>query len=149
MGRRFLLDGAHNVEAIRRLVSRLVGAKAMKRVVVFGAQVEKDWRALLYLLAEVPGLAMVICIETTTGRPVNAEILRLWACAHGIRSLAFRGMLSGLNYALSLDCDEYLVTGSFKLFRDFDLALHYLGFGAAAVPMEDIDPAQPWMRKLC
>ncbi|HLE57986.1 MAG TPA: cyanophycin synthetase, partial [Rhodothermia bacterium] len=147
-GRRFILDGAHNPEAMKRIVSRFeIGAKR-RRVVVFGVQDRKDWRALTQLLSRIPGLKTMICVPMTTGDSVDARDLAHGASAYGLRGVTLPGMLSGLKYVLSRDWDECLVTGSFKLFRDFDLTLHALGYGAWALPVEYIDPPQPWMRPL-
>lgn len=48
--------------------------------------------------------------------------------------------------AVGLDWEEYIVTGTSKLFRDFELALHHLGSGASVVRIHNIDPPQPWTR---
>lgn len=147
-GRKFILDGAHNAEAMCRLVARLTRVVRKTRVIIFGAQIHKDWRTLIRLLAPVPGLALVITAEMTTGDSVDSETLAKWARANNLAAIACSGMLSALAEACRRDWDECVITGSFKLFRDFDLALHLLGYGAWAIQAENIDPQQRWMRTL-
>ncbi|MBI4204911.1 MAG: hypothetical protein HY527_07775 [Betaproteobacteria bacterium] len=147
-GRLFIMDGAHNPAAMKRVVSQFDDMVNRRRITVFGVQESKDWRGLMQWLARIPELKSVICVPMTTGYPVDAELLALEASANRLHGLALPGMRSGLRHVLSLEWDECLVTGSFKLFRDFDLGLHALGHRAWAIPVEAIDPSQPWMRPL-
>jgi hypothetical protein len=82
------------------------------------------------------------------GDPVNPEVLSRYINERGISATAHPGMQASLTDALKRDWDECIVSGSFKLFRDFDLALHHLEFGTFAVALDSIDPDQPWMRAL-
>lgn len=147
-GRTFVLDGAHNIEAVTRSVHLASRRQCVKRIVVIAIQQRKDWRSLVKCIAGISSLSEVICIETTRGDPVNPGVLSAAICQCGGRATAFPGMLSGLGYAFSRDWEEALIIGSFTLLRDFDLSLHVLGYGEFAVPLEMIDPDQPWMRPL-
>lgn len=147
-GRQFILDGAHNVEATRRLVTRLTAAGGKARVAIFGAQVTKDWRALIQLLTTVPGLQLVVPVGMTTGDPVDQKTIAGFVRASELEAVPCSGMLSGLTETFRRDWEECVVTGSFRLFRDFDLALRRLGWGDSAIQIEHVDPQRPWMRTL-
>lgn len=47
----FLLDGAHNPDGCRALRAHLRGLPARRRVLVFGAMKDKNWRGMLRILA--------------------------------------------------------------------------------------------------
>ena len=84
--------------------------------------------------------------ETCNGQPESAVEMSRFAQELALSSAAFINVRTALEYLLGTQWDECVLTGTFFLFRDFELALHGMGYSDIAVPMSDIDPWQKWMR---
>jgi folylpolyglutamate synthase/dihydropteroate synthase len=146
--RTFIVDGAHNAPAWEVLVERLNRRAPCSRAAIVGIQKSKDWRAMLATLCRADVVNCLIAVETTIGDPVPQAELCKFAASEGVATLTARGVATAVKQVIEGPWDECVVTGSFRLFRDFELALHLLGRQEVAAPRELIDPAQPWMRPL-
>jgi dihydrofolate synthase/folylpolyglutamate synthase len=81
------VDGAHNPESIRVLVSALSQvAPDRKAVFVFAVAEDKDWKTMLKRMA--PRAAAIVLTESGNPRSVAAEKLEAPATRAGFRSVA-------------------------------------------------------------
>ncbi len=69
----FLLDAAHNPDGARTLAEFLVHEKRRRRVLLFGAMADKDWRAMLALLR--PHIDELVCTAPPLPRAEDPAIL--------------------------------------------------------------------------
>lgn len=149
-GKAIWLDGAHNVPAVRRLIEFLAGRPATKRIAIFGVARDKDWRTIAREVATSRLFDVIVCTASTRGQPVEPHALADATAPYSTGFIIERPCLRcALEFALPRDEHEVYVFGSLLLCGDFDRSLHRLGFAEHAIPLDDIDPEQPWMRPLC
>ncbi|MCZ7679865.1 MAG: bifunctional folylpolyglutamate synthase/dihydrofolate synthase [Sandaracinaceae bacterium] len=104
----FLLDAAHNADGCEALAAHLA-SRPRRRVLVFGAMADKDWRAMLAILR--PHVDAVVCAAPPLSRAERPEVIAA-ACGghpaeHARHAVALARELAG--------DDEVVVAGSIYL----------------------------------
>lgn len=145
-GKTFILDGAHNPDAIQSL---LVGLRAIRQsgwMGIFGMLERKLYVEVAEIVCRSGVFGCLLLVRGCRGKFVDPQHLGQlvvgipFICANSVRKAVAECMASNL--------DQIVVFGSFSLAYDFELALHTEGLEAYAIPTDDIDPLQPWMRPL-
>jgi dihydrofolate synthase/folylpolyglutamate synthase len=109
---RFLLDAAHNVDGCRTLAAHLASTPAPRRVLVFGAMADKDWRDMLALLR--PHVDEVVLTAPALSRAERPEVLADAVGGHAVdaeRALDRARALAGPD-------GEIVIAGSIYLMGD-------------------------------
>lgn len=104
----FLLDAAHNADGCEALAAHLA-SRPRRRVLIFGAMADKDWRAMLAILR--PHVSAVVCAAPPLSRAERPEVIAA-ACGghpaeHARHAIALARELAG--------DDEVVVAGSIYL----------------------------------
>jgi dihydrofolate synthase/folylpolyglutamate synthase len=108
-----LVDGAHNVASMKRLVSNVKVYFADKRVIlVFGTSVDKDIRGIINELAGFSPQVMVT--QASHSRAAPAPIVAAEFAKHGVTPEVKRTVAEAISRALSMagETDVVCVTGS-------------------------------------
>lgn len=144
-GRSFILDGSHNPDAIQLLLNSLRTLHLSGWTGIFGIQVRKLYVEVVKLVIRSGIFKKLLLVQGCRGDFVSPKRLSQlidvpFFCANSMRKALAHGLTTG--------DDNIVVFGSFSLAYDFERALHELGLGNAAIPADDIDPHQPWMKSL-
>jgi folylpolyglutamate synthase/dihydropteroate synthase len=148
-----LLDGAHNVPAVECLLRHLTLTRppgAAKWIGVVGISCTKDWRQMLDRVAAANIFEAVVVTRATRPRGVDpAELSEYISGIACVPIISHPSLRSTLVWARARAHRKLLIFGSLLLLADFDRALHAIGCGRDAAPIEELDPEQPWMLPLC
>lgn len=107
---RFLLDAAHNQDGCASLAAFLEGEERRRRVLLFGAMADKDWRAMLSVLRpHVDALVFAAPLLSRAERPENL------AAAFGGEPAASIDRAIERSKVLAGDEGEVIVAGSIYL----------------------------------
>lgn len=126
-GRKFLLDGAHNVDGVKALRKFLVSFSAKNPALVLGILQDKNWREICEVLAPLARKIFLVpvCSERTASPDKLAEVCR--AINPAAEIFAEKSLADALEKTVG---EKFIVvTGSLYLVGE---ALELLGFSPAA-----------------
>jgi len=138
-GRKFLLDGAHNIAGAKALRSALeTHFGGMRHTLVLGVLQDKDWQSICQRLAPLAEKIVTVPVasERTTGAP------ELAAACRTVNPAAEVSACAGLDDALKKIAADPLVviTGSLYLVGE---ALEILGLSPAGTAERELNEWQP------
>jgi dihydrofolate synthase/folylpolyglutamate synthase len=108
----FLLDAAHNVDGASALAAFLASSRK-RRILLFGAMSDKDWRSMIALLA--PHVEAIVCAAPALSRAVAPETI---ARASGGVAAASPHEAIAIARALASPDGEVVVAGSIYLMAE-------------------------------
>ncbi len=120
---RFLLDAAHNADGCRALAAHLASTPAARRVLVFGAMADKDWRAMLEVLR--PHVDEVVLTAPALSRAEWPSVL-----AEAVGGHAAEGLNQALARARALAGPEGEIVIAGSIYLMGDLRARILGLEA-------------------
>ncbi len=131
-----VLDGAHNVDSVRRLCQALEEYVSYSRaIVVAGFSADKDFGAIAAELERLPRLAQVIATRSPHPRAAPADAVAAAFRERGIETSREDDVPAALEAALSLASPDDMVCVMGSLFVAAEARRHILGL--------ETDPALP------
>lgn len=106
----YLLDAAHNADGCEALAAHLRSTPQPRRVLVFGAMADKDWRAMIERLR--PEVDAIVVTAPPLSRAERPDVL---ADAIGARAVADPGEALALARSLAGEGGEIVIAGSIYL----------------------------------
>jgi dihydrofolate synthase/folylpolyglutamate synthase len=131
-----VLDGAHNVDSVRRLCQALEEYLAYSRaIVVAGFSADKDIGAIAAEMERLPRLARVIATRSPHPRAAPADAVAAAFLEREIETTWEEDVPAALEVALSLAAPEDVVCVMGSLFVAAEARRHILGLEADPVPV--------------
>lgn len=144
-GRLFILDGSHNPDSIRLLLDSLRALNLSSWAGIFGMQAHKLYAEVAELVCRSSIFKKLVLVQGCRGDFVRPQHLGKLV---DVPFFCANSMKKAITHCLTTGEDKVVVFGSFSLAFDFERALYELGYGNIAIPADDVDPYQSWMKSL-